>query len=444
METYEVAAGTYRKGDPGWEQARLGWNRLVERRPEIVVRATSVEEVRTAVSLARAEGLRLAVQSSGHGAGQGLGTLEGALLLDVSAMQRVEVDPQARTACCAAGATWQQVVEAAARFGLTGLAGSSPNVAVAGYTLGGGVSFLGRRYGLAANNVVAVDAVLSDGTVVRADEDHEPELFWALRGGGGSFAVVTALELRLFPVAQAYAGFLYWPIERAAELLGAWLEWSRDLSEDVGTVARVVQVPSFSWIPEMLRGRTLVGLDGAILGDDAEGVLQPLRDLKPDIDTFRAVPAPALTRIHLDPEPPLPGMVDGWVLDGFAHEGLEALLSAVPPATPSALVSIDLRHLGGALNRWVPGQGCAGAMAGDYAVIGVGMAMNPQLAALVQASFDLLQSALDPWLAPRQFPNFGARPDASAFFAPADLQRLRSIRCHYDPERLLLSNRRVD
>ncbi len=431
------------KGEAGWETARLPWNRHLEQRPELVVAPRSTEEVRFALAYARRAGLKVAVQSSGHGAGSTLGDLQGALLLDMSGMRAISVDPGPRRARVEAGVTWEEVMSAAAPHGLAGLPGSSPNVAVAGYCLGGGVGFLGRRYGLAANSVHALEVVLPDGRALRTDAEHEPELFWALRGGGGSFAVVTALEIELFPVSTAYAGFLFWPVERAREVLHAWLEWTRTLPDEVTSVGRILQFPPIPTIPEPMRGRALAGVDGAILaaGAEAERLLEPLRALGPEIDTFAEVDAPALSRIHLDPEEPVPAIADSYMVR-FDPEALDALLAVSPPASPSALLITEVRHLGGALSRPSPLQGSAGVLASEYIVFGVGLAMSPEMERGVVASLDAVGEAMRPWLAPRQYLNLSDRPrPAEEFFAPADLARLRAARDRYDPERTLLSNR---
>jgi FAD/FMN-containing dehydrogenase len=156
---------------------------------------------------------------------------------------------------------WIEVVEAAAEHGLAALAGSSPDVGVVGYTLGGGLSWLVRKYGLAANKVTAVELVTADGRLVRADRDNEPDLFWALRGGGGSFGVVTALEFRLYPLTEVYAGVMFWPVERAAEVLNAWREWTATVPDEMTSVGRILQLPPLPDVPEPLRGRSFARRD---------------------------------------------------------------------------------------------------------------------------------------------------------------------------------------
>jgi len=219
--------------DGRFDEARRAWNLPIDQRPAAVAFPESPQDVAPAVLSAREFGLRVAAQGTGHSAGP-LGSLEDTILLKTERMRGVSVDPARRTARVEAGVVWLEVVEAAAQQGLAALAGSSPDVGVIGYTLGGGLSFLGRRYGLAANHVRAIELVTADGQLVRADPENEEELFWAPRGGGASSAVVTPIELELFPITQAYAGILWYPIERGPEVLHAWWELTHsDLPDEL-------------------------------------------------------------------------------------------------------------------------------------------------------------------------------------------------------------------
>jgi FAD/FMN-containing dehydrogenase len=195
-------------GEDGYDQARQAWNLTVDERPAIVVAAETAADVAQAVRFARSQGMRIAPQGTGHGS-EPLEPLTGAMLLRTVRMRDVRVDPVAHTARAEAGTLWQDVTVPAAEHGLAALAGTSPNVGVTGYTLGGGIGWLARRYGLAANSVTAAEVVTPDGRLARTDAEHEPDLFWAVRGGGGSVGVVTALEMRLYPVRELYAGALF-------------------------------------------------------------------------------------------------------------------------------------------------------------------------------------------------------------------------------------------
>lgn len=226
-----------------WGEARLAWNLAVDQRPAAVAYPESSANVAAAVQLARALGLRVAAQGTGHNAAP-LGPLDDTILVKTDRMRRIEIDVKSRIARIEAGVRTIELVEAAARHGLAPLIGSSPDVGLVGYTLGGGLSWFGRKHGLAASSVHAIELVTADGCLVRTDRDHEPDLFWALRGGGGAFGVVTALELRLVRATEVYAGILWWPIDREREVLHAWAELTHnELPDELTTIARYLRLP---------------------------------------------------------------------------------------------------------------------------------------------------------------------------------------------------------
>src|SRR5256885_4949520 len=286
--------------DESWDEARLAWNLAVDQQPAAVALPESARDVGAIVRWARERGLRVAPQGTGHNA-HALGSLAHTVLLKTERMRAVAIDARAQRARVEAGVLWLEVVEAAAEHGLAALAGSSPDVGVVGYTLGGGLSWLGRKYGIGANSVTAVELVTADGRLVRADAENEPDLFWALRGGGGSFGVVTALEFRLYPLAEVYAGWLFFPIERAEEVLYTWRLSLDSMPDEMTLVARFLRLPRIPEIPEPLRGRSFVVVEGIYVGDEAEGaeLIRPLRELGPELNTFATIPMPALSHLHM-------------------------------------------------------------------------------------------------------------------------------------------------
>src|SRR6516164_5321262 len=335
----------------------------------------SAADVAAAIGWAAERGLRVAAQGTGHNAGP-LGLLADTLLLRTGRMRGIRIDPDTRTARVEAGAVWLDVVHAAARHGLAALAGSSPDVGVAGYTLGGGMSLLGRKYGLTANNVRAIEMVTADGRLVRADHEQESDLFWALRGGGGSFGVVTAIEFQLFPVTEAYAGILWYPIERGSEVLHAWSELTRNGPPDeLTTVGRFLNLPPVPQVPEPLRGKSFVIVEAYHLGDPAQAdeLLAPLRALGPVNDTLATVPIPALSHLHMDPEQPVPGAGDGLMIDRLPAEAVDAFIGAAGPGAPFPLLSAEVRQLGGELSRPRPGNGALASIDAEYVLYLVGM-----------------------------------------------------------------------
>jgi hypothetical protein len=433
-------------GDSGFDEARRAWNLAVDQRPAAVAFPESAAEVAAAIRYATGHGLRVAAQGTGHNAGP-LGPLSDTVLLRTGRMRGIQVDPRARIARVEAGAVWLDVVHAAAQHGLATLAGSSPDVGVAGYTLGGGMSFLGRKYGLAANNVLAIEMVTADGRLVRADHEHETDLFWALRGGGGSFGVVTALEFRLFPVTHAYAGILWYPIERGSEVLHAWGELTRSgLPDELTTVGRFLNLPPIPQIPEPVRGKSFVIVEAYHLGDpaQADALLAPLRALGPVNDTIATVPVPALSHMHMDPEEPVPGAGCGLMIDRLPAEAIDAFAGAAGPGAAFPLLSVEVRHLGGEFARPRPGNGALASIGAQYVLYAVGMTPVPDLVAPVMGQVEAVKRALAPWAAPQVYLNFSeTQGSAGPFWTEQAYQRLRRIKADVDPGDVIRSNHPV-
>jgi hypothetical protein len=428
----------------GWDEARRPWNLAVDQHPAVVVRPESADDVVAVIDIAREQGLRVAPQGTGHSAGP-RASLEHSVLLDMSRLNQVEIDPDRRRARLQAGAQWQHVVGPAADHGLAGLSGSAGDVCVTGYALGGGVGWMVRRRGFAANSIRAAEVVAADGRRLRADADSEPDLFWALRGGGGSFGVVTALELELFPVRELYAGVLFWPQERATEVLTAWHEWTATVPEEVSSLGRLLNLPPIEEIPEALRGRSFVVVEAALIGDEASGSeqLAPLRELRPEMDTFGMVPPPGLTALHMDPPAPVPGEGNGMLLDDFPEQAIEAVVVAAGPGTDSPLVSLEVRHLGGAARRAEPSHGALAAIDAGYLLYTVGMAATAEMKRTVGRRVDEVQAALAPWDAGRLV-GFTERPtDPALMFSDDVYRRAREVKAKYDPGNLIQANHEI-
>ena len=430
-------------GDGRFDEARRAWNLAIDQRPAAVIFPASPAVVAAAVGWAAERGLRVAAQGTGHNAGP-LGSLADTVLLRTERMRGVQIDPVARTARAEAGVVWLDVVQAAAQHGLATLAGSSPDVGVTGYTLGGGLSFLGRRYGLAANNVTAAEVVTADGRWVRTDREHEPDLFWALRGGGGSFGVVTALEFRLFPHAEAYAGALWYPIERASEVLHAWGELTRGaVPDELTTIGRLLNFPPIPQIPEPVRGKSFVIVEAYHTGEPAHAdeLLAPLRALGPVNDTITTVPVPALSHLHMDPEQPVPGTGDGMMIDQLPAAAIDAFVQAAGPGAAFPLLSVEMRHLGGEFARPRPGNGALACLDAHYMLFAVSMTPVPELVAPVTAQVEMVKNALAPWGARQMYLNFAeTQQPAAPFWTEQAHQRLRRIKANVDPDDMIRSN----
>jgi hypothetical protein len=429
-------------GDDGWDAARAAWNLVADQRPDAVAFPETAADVVAIVEHVRKRGLRVAPQGTGHNA-TAIASLDRTVLVKTSRMRQVVVEPSTRTARIGAGALWEDVVTAAHEHGLAALSGSSPDVGAVGYTLGGGVSWLARTYGLSCNNVRSIEVVTADGRLVRTSHDNEPELFWALRGGGGSFGIVTGMELALFPITEVFAGAMFWPMERAAEIMHTWQQLTLDLPETMTSVARVLQLPPIPDVPEPLRGRAFTVVEAVLLGDAQEGslLLEPLRALEPEIDTLALVPPVELIRLHMDPEQPVPAIGGGQLLRGFPSQAIDALLAIAGPDTDSPLLTLEVRHIGGAAGRTADGHGALAALEGDYMTFGGGIPMTPELGVAIQSRIAALEHALGPWSSDTTYLNFVERPaDSNSFYPPDTHARLRATKRTYDPHELFLSN----
>jgi FAD/FMN-containing dehydrogenase len=432
-------------GDADWDAARQAWNLAVDQRPAAVAEPETVADVVAIVNFARERGLRLAAQGTGHSAAAlANASLHDTILVKTHRMRVVEIDAESRRVRTQAGALWADVVGPASEHGLAALAGSSHDVGVVGYSLGGGLSWLARKYGLAANSVVAVQIVTADGRVVVADANHEADLFWAVRGGGGNFGIVTAIELELYPVDELYAGMLAFPVERATEILRAWREWVRTVPDEATSVGRVLHFPPFEEIPAPLRGQSFVVVEMAYLGDEAAAaeLLAPLRALHPVMDTFAAVTPADLLALHMDPPNPVPGVGDGALLDVMPAEAIDALVAVSGADTP--LLSVELRHLGGAVGRTGEGHGALATLEGDFALFAVGIAPHPDAAAAVKAQLDVVAGAVCEWDAGRRYLNFteSAVDTRRAYSGPA-YRRLQAVKTLVDPDDLFRANHAI-
>jgi len=413
-----------------------------DQRPAAVALPGSAAEVAGAVRLARREGLRIAPQGTGHSAAP-MGDLGDTLLLRTDRLRGVAIDPDARRARAEAGVLWDDVVPPASGMGLSALHGSAPDIGVVGYSLGGGIGWQARSRGLATNSVTAVELVTADGEHVRADHDHEADLFWALRGGGGNFGVVTAIEFALYPLHDALAGWLVWPWERADEVLRHWARWAAEAPEEVTSVGRLLRFPPIDAIPEPFRGRDLVAVEAVHVGDADrdEDLLRPLRALAPEMDTFARVPPLALTRLHMDPEDPVPFMGDHALLDDFGDDAVDAFLAVAGPGSGSPLLSVEMRHLGGALRRRSPGAGALSHVDAGWISFSAGLVTGPEAAIALDAHLRRVTAALAPFGHGRAYLNFAMAPaDPASFFEETVLQRLRRIRAAVDPAGVLRAN----
>ena len=410
-------------GSPGYDAARTVWNGTVDRRPAYVVRCAGTDDVRTAVRVARDLGLPLGVRGGGHSAA-GWAVPDGGLMIDLSRMARVAVDPDGRAAQVQGGAVLGSLDAAAQPYGLATTAGVVSHTGIGGLALGGGVGWLARQLGLTCDNTLGYEVVTAEGEVVRASAEEHPELFWALRGGGGDFAIVTALELALHPAPELYGGRMMWAAAHAPDVLRAFRRITATAPEELTVWMDLLHLPGAD---------PMVALDVTYLGDGtgARDLLAPLDRLPAPIsDSRRIMPVTELGGITAEPTAPSPGISRAELLTRLDDDAAGALLA--DPIAP--LLSVQLRHLGGALARYSDSP--HGPLTEPYALYLFGVATDP---AAVTARQRALAAALP--VSGRKPVTF-LNPDETVAdaFTPAVLTRLRAVKRRHDPDGLVRSN----
>ncbi|MEV8443861.1 FAD-binding oxidoreductase [Actinosynnema sp. NPDC051121] len=413
-------------GDDDFTPAAKPWNLAVDQPVAAVVDAADADDVAALVRYARDHRLTIATQPHGHGA---TGDVDGVILLRTGWLNELHVDPAARTARVGAGVDWGRVQAVAGRHGLTGLPGSSPVVSVVGYALGGGLSWFGRKHGWAADSVTAFDTVDSDGRRARVTGESDPELFWALRGGGGDFAIVTALEFTLHPAPELYGGRVLWPADRAPDVLAAFRTITTGAPHELTVWADLLHFPGAA---------PLIAVDATYLGHPAEAraLLGPLDDVGTPISDSRAtMPIAELGAITAEPTDPGPGLARGELLTELTDVTAKTLLA--DPIEP--LLTVQLRHLGGALAG--PSNSPHGPLTEPYALYLFGVPGTPATATAIRARQDELSTAFAPHLSGRKpFTYLAPGETASAAFTSDALARLRTIKRDRDPRGVFRSN----
>jgi FAD/FMN-containing dehydrogenase len=434
--------------DPDWDRVRAAWNLAVDQNPVAVALVESAEDVAKTVGFAAANGLKVAGQGTGHGAAP-LPPLDGTILLKTERMRGIEVDPEERSARVEAGVLSAELGEAAQAHGLSSLPGSSPDVGVIGYALGGGLGWLGRQHGFACNSVNAIELVTAAGEKRTVDASDDPDLFWALRGGGGGYAIVTALHLALLPIADVYAGILIFSGELGAPAIRAYRDWAAAQPESVTSIVRLLRPPPAPDVPEPLRGKPLITIDAACIGDRESGeraIAPLLAGLgAPIMNSFDQIPTAGLCRIHMDPEQPVPGLGHHAVLGELTDEAIEAFVANGPgPDNECSLLLAELRQLGGALGRRTEGAGALDKLDGAFAMAAIGSPMTPEMAQAAAEDLDRIDAALVPWSVAGGYFNFADRPcDVDAILPAETCARLARVKRQWDPDGTIVGNHAV-
>jgi FAD/FMN-containing dehydrogenase len=428
-------------GDAAYDAARTVWNSAVDRHPAAVVRAAGVADVQTALAFARAHGRPFAVNGGGHSP-DGLGIVEGGVTVDLAAFGTVAVDPAARVARVDGGVLGKQLGKAAAPHGLVAVGGKMPTTGVAGVTLGGGIGWLARRYGLVSDNLLAAELVLADGRHVRTDPIERPDLFWAIRGGGGNFGVVTALEFRLHALPQVYAGLLAYPIERAVEVLRRFRDFAAEMPDELGMVGLLLGTsPADS---------PLSGVAFCYAGDPRYGeiAVQPL---------VRALGEPLMTQVGATPYAAFAGQFEAMDPGGLRHAWRSRYLRSLSDAAIEALADGFARASGGRPDIAIERMGGAIADAptptafahrhNAYDLL-VGSTWADPAADTAQAAWTegvVTDRAVRAETDGGRYVNYLQAADEAAIRAAygSSYERLAKVKAYYDPENVFRANQNI-
>jgi FAD/FMN-containing dehydrogenase len=294
---------------------------------------------------------------------------------------------------------------------------------------------------LQCSAVTAVEVVLADGSIVRATDEVNSDLLWAARGGGGGFGVVTAMEFDLIPVAMPYAGMFVWDWHHAHEVGEVWARWAVGAPDEITSILRLIETPDLPWLPDAVRGRSVVAIDAAVLADAATAteLLAPLRALQPDLDTFELRPAAALARLHLEPEEPMPAHAASTLMSELPADAVHALVAAAGPGSGTRLMSVEARQLGGALGRPAARGGALDRIDGEFLVLTLGTDGRPGGWAGQREDADRVRDAVQPWGSDSLYLSMlDDRADERRAVSGGNWERLSAIRDATDPDGLFV------
>jgi len=429
-------------GDAGYEEARTVWNGTIDTRPAVVARCHGAADIAAAVNLTRTAGVPLAVRAGGHSV-PGLSSCDGGVVVDLTGMRSVQVDPERRRAVVDAGATWADLDAAAAAHGLATTGGLISTTGVAGLTLGGGIGWLQRKYGLACDNLRAAQVVTAEGDLIEADDD----LLWGLRGGGGNFGVVSRFEFDLHPVSIVYGGLLMFPLDRGAEVLRAFREWAASAPDDASLLVAINTAPPEPFVPPELLGQKVVALVGCWCGDTDAGAaaIAPLRALGPAVDLFGPMPYVALQSM-LDGGAPYG--LRNYFRAGFAADLTDEIIDAVlrhGAQLRSPMSQIHFHQMGGAVSRFGSDTSSFSGRAAGYTYNLIGTWTDAAEDAEHIAQIRDVGADLAPLSMPGRYVNFDtdANADVRGAYGDAIYTRLARLKRQYDPHNLFRRNQNV-
>jgi hypothetical protein len=445
----QVAGPVLLPGDDeyGAECAIYNLNLVLE--PAVAVGVKNAADVQAAVRFAEQQELPVAVKATGH---QVVRPAHGAVLISTRRMNGVTVDPESRTARVEAGALWGQVVDEASKFGLAPMNGSSPGIGAVGYSLGGGQSVaFSRAKGYAADHIRSLELVTADGSLHHVTAESDAELYWALRGGKGNFGVVTEMVCELFPQSRIYGGGVWFAIEHVPDVIRAWRDWLETLPEEATTAVAVQRLPPLPELPPPLQGASVLHLRFTHLGSATEGeaLLAPMRTIAPPIfDTVAEMPYTSIGAVYMDPPEPTPYWDRGMMLADLPREAVDEFVRLTGPDSDCPLISVELRALGGAMDREPAMPNAVPTRGLPFVLFGFGVG-GPDQEDLMRGYLELLIGSLEPWSADRMMPNFLSADEAStptavrAVYGDERYDRLARVKQAYDPRNLFRINHNI-
>jgi FAD/FMN-containing dehydrogenase len=450
--TIEQFVGTLRgrlvhPEDADYDEARTIYNAMIDKRPRLIVQCANIADVIAAVKFGREQGLDTAVRGGGHN-GPGLALVEGGLVIDLSAMKGIRVHPHTKTMHVEPGCRWADVDHATHAFGLATVSGVVSNTGVSGLTLGGGHGYLTRKYGLTIDNLLSADVVLADGRLVHASGDENPDLFWALRGGGGNFGIVTSFEYRLHPVDTVIAGPLFWPIDKIEPTLGWYREWLPQAAEDVYAFYLIGEVPPAEPFPKAIHGQKVCGLVWCYTGpaEQVEEAIKPAREVaKPLFEHIAPIPYPALQSLF-DPLYP-PGYQWYWKGDFVREISDEAIAAHRRFAeVPTSWSLMHLYPINGAVHRVAADETAWAYRDVNWSMVIAGVDPDPaNRDKITQWARDYWQ-ALHPYSGGAAYVNFMMEEGQERIQATyrGNYERLRQIKARYDPDNFFHVNQNIE
>ena len=436
-------------GAPRYDEARQVFNAMHDKRPAAIVRCGGTEDVVTAVDFAREHGLVLAVRGGGHSVA-GFSVCDGGLVIDLSGLNGIAVDPLTKTARAGGGALWGEFDAATQELGLHTPGGRVTTTGIGGFTTGGGYGWTSSKHGLACDNLISAEVVLADGSVVTASEHENEDLFWGIRGGGGNFGIVTEFEFQLHELGPiVLAGLALWPIERAPEVMRAWRDYVDVAPDELSTGCVVLTAPPEEFVPDHLKGRTALGMAVLYVGDPELGaaVVQPLKHLRPAVDLIQPMPYTAFQGM-LDPSAP-PGKRSYWrgeYLGGLSDAAIDTFLAHAPAlaAGGAPLSQVALFRIGQGVAATPDDATAFSHREADYLFHPISVWDDPADDERLIAANRAFCQAMRPHTTGGAYLNFSPEARVRDAYGAAKHARLVELKDRYDPENLFRLNQNIE